>query len=90
MSTTDAPWVPDLGTFGARLAVVRQHMGWNMKEAARECGVPQNSWTGWELFGREPRGLARVSRSIAERTGVDYVWLMTGQAPAGQGAIMVP
>jgi len=46
-------WVPEL-TFGARLALVRHKMGWNIKEAATSCGLPAQSWRGWEVDGREP------------------------------------
>ena len=36
------PWIPE-DTFGSRLALVRQHMGWNMAEAARACDVDPQS-----------------------------------------------
>jgi hypothetical protein len=34
-------WVPEL-TFGARLALVRHRMGWNIKEAAAACDLPRS------------------------------------------------
>jgi len=86
---TTSAWVPDLGSYGARLALVRQHMGWNMKEAARECGLPQNSWLGWESTGHNPRDFVRVSEAISKRTGVDLVWLMTGRTSPNGGTTML-
>lgn len=77
-------WVPTTGTFGARLALLRHEMRWNLKEAALACGVPQASWREWELKGRDPRGLQEIVAKIAERTGVDDYWLLTGKyLPSG-------
>ena len=52
---SDYRWVPDTSTFGARLALVRQRMGWNLKEAALACQLPQGSWREWELKGRDAK-----------------------------------
>jgi hypothetical protein len=69
-------WRPDDRTFGARLALVRQHMGWgNVREAALACGVPSESWRSWERDGRTPRDYARIVMAIHARTGVDAAWL---------------
>lgn len=76
---TSITWIPSDDTFGARLAMVRQRFGWNMKEAALACGLPQNSWLDWETRGRTPRNLADVAQKIRERTGADDYWLMTGR-----------
>lgn len=71
--------MPDLSTFGARLALVRQKMGWgNVAEAARECGLDRESWRLWEQQGREPRRFITVAMAIAARTGVDLDWLVYG------------
>lgn len=79
-------WVPNTSTFGSRLALLRQHMGWNLKEAALTCGLPQGSWREWELKGRDPRGIQAIVEKIAERTGVDDYWLLTGKVnPTGGG-----
>lgn len=75
-------FVPRTNTFGARLALIRWQMGWNMKEAALACGFSQQSWRGWELQGHDPRGFADVAERIAERTGVDEYWILTGKEPA--------
>jgi transcriptional regulator with XRE-family HTH domain len=72
-------WVPNINTFGARLALARQAMGWgNVAEAANACGIPIASWRNWERDGREPRGLLNVAMKIAGVTGIDYRWLAIG------------
>ena len=72
-------WTPDVSTFGARLALVRQRMGWgNVKQAADLCGTPVQSWRGWERDGLMPRSLITVCIKIAGVTGVDYRWLALG------------
>lgn len=72
-------WVPDDSTFGARLALVRQRMGWgNVKEAAMACQLPTESWRTWERDGVMPRALVEVAEKIAERTGADFGWLLAG------------
>ncbi len=69
-------WRPDDASFGARLALVRQRMGWgNVKEAALACGLPVESWRNWERDGRQPRDFIAVCARISERTGVDLAWL---------------
>jgi hypothetical protein len=69
-------WVPSvLDDFGARLALVRHRMRWNVKEAALACGLPAASWRGWELEGRPPRDYLGTVTRIARRTGCDMVWL---------------
>lgn len=83
--TTGRGWTVDDSQFGARLALVRQRMGWNVKEAAKECGVPGASWASWEN-GAMPRKYTEVCEAIAERTGADYLWLMAGSSrPANRG-----
>lgn len=69
-------WVPEL-TFSARLAVVRNRMQWNAKEAALACGFPAQSWRNWEA-GRRPHDYERICQAISERTGVSAAWLALG------------
>lgn len=79
MIETRTSWIPDTATFGARLALVRWRMGWNLKEAATECNLPStNSWSNWEE-GAMPRNYVDVVNRIVLRTRVDKVWLMTGE-----------
>lgn len=81
--TLQESWIPNTDTFGARLALLRWRMGWNQKEAALACGLSQASWRGWELDGRGPRDLAEVASKIAERTGADKYWIITGETHSG-------
>lgn len=78
VQTREPGWVPDVSSLGARLALVRQAMGWNIAEAATTCGLPVASWRNWENRGKEPRGLLNVAMKIAGVTGVDYRWLALG------------
>lgn len=72
-------WVPDVSTFGARLALVRQRMGWtNIKEAAEACAIAPQTWRQWEAGKFEPRQLVHACMKIAGVTGVDYRWLALG------------
>lgn len=72
------PFVPR-DTFGVRLAILRADLGgWNVKRAADACGINDQSWRTWEAGTAKPRDLEGVCRSIADATGVDYVWLMVG------------
>ena len=77
MTTNHAEqWVPEM-TFPARLALVRNRMGWNAKEAAFACGLPAQSWRNWEA-GIRPRDLVEVAKQIAEHTGCSAAWLAMG------------
>lgn len=76
-------WVPDLSSFGARLALVRQAMGWgNVKQAAQLCGIPVETWRTWERDGMTPRAYINACMKIAGVTGVDLNWLAVGPQPA--------
>ena len=77
-------WIPRTDDFGARLALVRWKMGWNLKEAALACGLSPQSWREWEMQGRAPRNQVEVSEKISERTGVDDYWILTGRDPGGR------
>ena len=79
LRTADMKWIPRDDTFGARLALVRQRFGWNLKEASLACGLPQNAWLEWESKGRVPRNFAQVAEQISDATGADDYWLMTGR-----------
>ncbi|MDG4792192.1 hypothetical protein O7626_41045 [Micromonospora sp. WMMD1102] len=78
-------WTVDTSTFAARLALVRLRMGWNVKEAARECGLPAATWRLWEMEGTLPRRHIEVAKQIANRTGCDYLWLLVGPDGDGDG-----
>ena len=76
---TGTSWIPSTRTFGARLALVRWQMGWNVKEAAEACGLKESNWRGWELDGRMPQKLNDVAGAIAMATGANKYWLMDGE-----------
>lgn len=78
-------WVAsDRDSFGARLALVRQRMGWgNVKEAALACGIPPQSWRTWERDNVQPRDFMAVVRKVVARAGCDEAWLAgVGLVPA--------
>jgi hypothetical protein len=81
MATTETAgitsWIPDDSTFGARLALVRQRMGWNISTAATRCELDAESWRAWEK-GRRPRDLQVVCEHIADATDANYAWLLGG------------
>lgn len=73
-------------TFGARLAVVRQNMRWNVSEAAGECGIKAATWRLWEDTDSLPRNIFDVCSKISRRTGFKYEWLLMGgplESPKG-------
>ena len=76
------PWIPSVDNFGSRLALIRHRMGWNVKEAARECGVAAATWRLWEEGG-SPRNIITIAMGIASRTGCDYLWLVHGPNRGG-------
>lgn len=76
-TTLTQNWIPTADPFGARLALIRHRMGWNLKEASTECGFTINQWASWET-GRMPRDYQEVCEKISKRTGVDLVWLVLG------------
>src|SRR4051812_17601519 len=89
----DQGWRPDDSTFGARLALVRQRMGWgNVAEAALACGVAIETWRTWER-GRTPRNFVEVCVKISAVTGADVAWLAglprkdSNLQPAGNGTL---
>lgn len=74
-----AGWTVDASTFGARLALIRQHMGWgNVAEAAKACGIATASWRNWERDNRDPRRITQIAKQISTATGCDYLWLLIG------------
>jgi transcriptional regulator with XRE-family HTH domain len=81
-ATAAEAWIPSGQDFGSRLALVRHKMGWNVKEAARECGLPAATWHDWEA-GSSPRNLVTISMAIATRTNADFLWLVHGPDRGG-------
>jgi hypothetical protein len=82
-----ASWIPDDSSFGARLALIRQRMGWgNVKRAALACGLPAESWRTWERDNVSPREILEIAEKISEHTGCDYGWLVGGQRLANRSS----
>jgi hypothetical protein len=77
-------WVPE-DTFGGRLAVLRQHFGWNVKQAADHCGILGENWRRWEKTGSTPRGIYEIVDQIVKATGVDRTWLLAGGPLSPEG-----
>lgn len=69
-------WVP-YDTFGARMALVRNHFKLSISEMAFKCGISKQDWNRWER-GQHPRDERAVARKIVESTGCDYRWLREG------------
>lgn len=66
-------------------------MGWNVKEAARACGLNESNWRGWEMDGRLPHKFADVAAKISRKTGASKYWLMDGEGqPSDYKAIPRP
>lgn len=80
--STDTAWTPR-NTFPERLALVRNHHGWNMKEAANACGISPATWRTWEA-GASPHNYVGICQQIAERAEVDFMWLLSGASMANQ------
>jgi len=76
-------WIPTDATFSSRLALVRHFMGWNFKEAAVSCQLPQATWRLWENSGARPRNPFEVCAAIARASGCDYLWLVHGPDRGG-------
>jgi transcriptional regulator with XRE-family HTH domain len=81
-------WIPSTADFGARLALVRNHVRLNVKQAAAKAGVDDSSWMAWETKGTRPREMVSVAQKISEAFGCDLFWLLTGNA--GQAKPTLP
>lgn len=89
--TVQLDWIPRHDDFAARLVLIRHEMKWNIKEAALACGIKAQSWREWELEHRTPRDYERVCRQIAQQSGCNLVWLMSGYEPPNPGGTgMIP
>jgi transcriptional regulator with XRE-family HTH domain len=80
---TTQGWVPSADHFGARLALVRNYLQLNIKQAAERAGVDNASWNMWEK-GRQPRDLVDKARQISSALGCDFIWLLTGSSEGGK------
>ena len=80
------PWVP-ADTFGARLALIRQHLGgWNVARVAAHCRLDDQSWRNWEKHpDKGPRNYETVTAQIAAAVNCNVAWLRAG-GPLDTGA----
>lgn len=66
--------------FGDRLRRSRRFAGLKVQELADAVSVAAPTITQWELSSKRPRDQVGAARKIAEVCGVDYIWLLTGDA----------
>lgn len=57
--------------------MLRAWRGWNVKQAAEHCAIPEQSWHNWEA-GKSPQKIHEKAKKIADRAPCDYVWLVSG------------
>jgi hypothetical protein len=71
--------IPEFG-FGDRVRKARLIAGLGSKEMSAKLGTYPTAVTYWERVG-QPRDLWGTCNKIADLTGVDPFWLLTGEAP---------
>ena len=86
MGPTHAGWVPTTESFGARLALTRQALRLNTKQAAEKCDIWPETWRRWER-GHSPREMDVIAHRVADGLGVDYVWLLSGVTADGSASV---
>jgi transcriptional regulator with XRE-family HTH domain len=77
-AATEVDWYgDDRATFGDRVCVARQALGWQQKELAKRLGVKLKTVQGWEDDLSEPR--ANKLQMLAGILNVSLIWLLTGE-----------
>jgi transcriptional regulator with XRE-family HTH domain len=75
---TEIDWyADDRATFGDRVVVARQALGWEQKHLAKRLGVKLKTVQGWEDDISEPR--ANKLQMLAGILNVSLIWLLTGE-----------
>lgn len=69
-------------SFGARLWLLRTHLGWNKKYLAEVTGISAHNLGQWEN-GANPRDVVASAKMVAAATDSDYLWLVAGVLPEG-------
>jgi len=61
---------PEPKSLAGRLLAKRRAMGWSIREAARQLGVDEGTWGGWERGPIAPsrRYLPRIEKLLLVRT----------------------
>jgi len=67
----------DKATFGDRVVVAREVMGWSQKQLAKRLGVKLKTVSSWENDLSEPR--ANKLQMLAGILNVSLMWLLTGE-----------
>ncbi|WP_415811078.1 helix-turn-helix domain-containing protein [Litorimonas haliclonae] len=69
----------------SRIKQHRKKLGLSQADMADRCGVSQPTIANWERGGHVPRKDAL--EKIADCLGVDSVWLLSGELPAGRSPV---
>jgi transcriptional regulator with XRE-family HTH domain len=69
----------------SRIKQHRKKLGLSQADMADRCGVSQPTIANWERGGHIPRKDAL--EKIADCLGVDSVWLLSGELPAGRSPV---
>lgn len=69
-----------MSTLSNNLKYYRKLSGLTAREVAAQCGIPQQTYTGWETGHRQPRNLDDLDR-VAEAFGItkDYLLYENGK-----------
>jgi transcriptional regulator with XRE-family HTH domain len=86
---SETGWVPSTESFGARLALVRNHLGLNVAKAAELAGEDDSNWQNWER-GVKPRDMVDKARKISEALGCNFLWLLTGSTEGSNATAGYP
>ena len=80
MLLTQAPGIVPQFTQSDRLRKAREVTGLDQGQFAEVAGISRQTVSNYESGAREPRGL--YLRAWAEASGVNLLWLETGEAPS--------
>lgn len=69
----------------SRIKQHRKKLGLSQADMADRCGVSQPTIANWERGGHAPRKDAL--EKIAHCLGVDSIWLLSGELPAGRNPV---
>ena len=64
-----------MSTLSKNLKYYRKMSGFTAREVAQRCGIPQQTYTGWETGHRQPRNLDDLDK-IAEVFGITKDYLL--------------
>lgn len=73
-------YLPEVATFGDRLAAAREQAGLTVADISKRLGVKKSTMTAWEDDLNEPR--ANKLQMLSGILGVSMRWLLTGEGSA--------